>query len=580
MKKVKLIGIACLLFISNYIIGQNFTIYSCKTDNDVINIIDTVLLKGLKEKGFVKNISFKGKPYMFARFEQGDSIGFKRGIIMSSGLSDSLIGPNNNKSFSYETKTIGEPDLELLSKGLPSIDPAVIEFDFIPQSTSLKFKYIFGSEEYNEFVGDQFTYCDAFGFFVSGPGIDGAFTNKAINIAKFEDSEDYISIKTLNCGYQPNFKSPPPFEGPNCDFLIWNNKFNDHPNGKAFPEFDAYTLPMEAKAKLIPCKIYHLKLAVSDIKDYANDSGVFLEAGSFDFGKLNSKVINQEEFDKTLIHNCNQIEYKVFLESANDYDSEIKLTYKGNAIVGEDVNQLPEKIIIPANKTSASFPIKVIKEDLYPGNKKLIIKTSLSYCEMKFGAIDTIRLQAYTPMKSIGLPEEKIIDSETTESLQFKANIQGGVPPYSVSWKWDQKQYEQNPFILENPHKGELLLFSQDICRKRISDTCKIIIQYPDPDPEPTPEINDELFVPNAFTPNGDGRNDFLKIKSDMIDDFKCYIYNRWGQQIYKSSDVNMCWDGTFGKEPMPIGTYLISITYTNKEQQKKSYKGIISLIR
>jgi len=69
------------------------------------------------------------------------------------------------------------PDLSVLAAGFQTFDASILEFDFIPQSDTLKFNYIFGSEEYPEYVNSG--YNDVFGFFISGPGIAGPFYRRS-----------------------------------------------------------------------------------------------------------------------------------------------------------------------------------------------------------------------------------------------------------------------------------------------------------------------------------------------------------------------------------------------------------------
>ena len=91
----------------------------------------------------------------------------------------------------------GDADLDQLA-GVSTYDAAVLEFDFIPASDTLTFDYVFGSEEYNEYVCG--TVNDAFGFFLSGPGIAGPYTNGAENIALVPGTTTQVSINTVNNG--------------------------------------------------------------------------------------------------------------------------------------------------------------------------------------------------------------------------------------------------------------------------------------------------------------------------------------------------------------------------------------------
>jgi len=90
------------------------------------------------------------------------------------------------------------------------------------------------------------------------------------------------------------------------------------------------------------------------------------------------------------------------------------------------------------------------------------------------------------------------------------------------------------------------------------------------------------IWIPNAFTPDGDGLNDVFLVKSTAdFGKFHLIIFNRWGQSIFESSNANQGWDGKFnGKEAMS-GIYTYSIVFTGKDSiQERHFKGRISLIR
>lgn len=90
------------------------------------------------------------------------------------------------------------------------------------------------------------------------------------------------------------------------------------------------------------------------------------------------------------------------------------------------------------------------------------------------------------------------------------------------------------------------------------------------------------LAVPNAFTPNNDGRNDFLRvlnaIKTEKLE-FK--IFNRWGQLIYKTNDWKRGWDGTINGIPQATGVYVWFLSYTDRDtKETRTMRGTATLIR
>jgi gliding motility-associated-like protein len=91
-----------------------------------------------------------------------------------------------------------------------------------------------------------------------------------------------------------------------------------------------------------------------------------------------------------------------------------------------------------------------------------------------------------------------------------------------------------------------------------------------------------DFSVPNAFTPNGDGNNDKFCLKGwkKCITGFSVAIYNRWGQEVYSSSNQEFCWDGTFDGQPLnsDVFVYVIKGTYNDEPEMIK--KGNITLIR
>lgn len=93
-----------------------------------------------------------------------------------------------------------------------------------------------------------------------------------------------------------------------------------------------------------------------------------------------------------------------------------------------------------------------------------------------------------------------------------------------------------------------------------------------------------KLMMPDAFTPDGDGKNDLFAPSYDCsISNYIFRIYNRWGQLVFESNNPNAGWNGTFESKEQPVGTYVYYVEYTGIEgntSEKRNEKGALTLIR
>ena len=89
-----------------------------------------------------------------------------------------------------------------------------------------------------------------------------------------------------------------------------------------------------------------------------------------------------------------------------------------------------------------------------------------------------------------------------------------------------------------------------------------------------------DVFVPNAFTPNNDGNNDVFRVRSNFADELEMLIYDRWGQEIFRTTNPADGWDGTFKGAELPPDAYAyyIRVRCINAEEYKK--KGNVTLLR
>jgi hypothetical protein len=219
----------------------------------------------------ISNIQYTGNINALGAFTTDSistNLGFTNGLILSTGSVSSVADISSNFS-SADNGTGSDPQLAALVPDNVN-DASVLEFDFIPSSDSVEFRYVFASEEYPEYVGEIFN--DVFGFFISGPNPAGG-TYANLNIARIPDTNLPISINNVNANS-------------NSQYYIDNS-------ANQSIVFDGMTVVLTAKAMVTPCQTYHIKIAIGDVSDGVYDSGVFLEAASFSSigGCFNSGVV-------------------------------------------------------------------------------------------------------------------------------------------------------------------------------------------------------------------------------------------------------------------------------------------------
>lgn len=201
------------------------------------------------------------------------NLGLNEGVLLTTGNAQVAMGPNDSGNLSDETAypVPTDPDLQQLAGSItanPVRNAAILEFDFVATGLELNFDYVFASEEYPEYSNSGWN--DAFGFFLSGPGITGPFTNNAKNIALLPSTTTPITINNVNNGTNNT--------GPcdNCAFYV-NNGQGITPTANPHVQYDGFTTVLRATSDLICGETYHIKLAVGNVGDNSWDSAVFLK---------------------------------------------------------------------------------------------------------------------------------------------------------------------------------------------------------------------------------------------------------------------------------------------------------------
>ena len=381
---------------------------------DGVTISNATLTADPRATGFFKNLG-------------NTAINIDSGIVLTNGRAkstgildeDGVDGDGFNSASSVTaslqhypiTQLSGDADLAtLIGETTDNLhDACILEFDFVPLGDSIKFRYVFSSEEYTpSFVC---TFNDAFAFLISGPGFTGLQ-----NIALIPNTTTPVSIFNVNDvpgGGCPN----------NMGYYV------DNENNTSF-NHDGHTTVLSALAEVQPCQTYHLKLVIADVGDGVWDSGVFLEAKSLTSNAF--QLTNLTQLDPTtgnsyLVEGCAVGALKIRRQNATLFSQTIALGYGGTAVNGVDVQTLPASITIPANETEVLLNIFPIIDNMPEGIENLKIYT-LAPCGVATPTDSaTIQIRDYD---TLGISPDTIIICRSS-STQLIATS-----GYSV-YQWD-----------------------------------------------------------------------------------------------------------------------------------------------
>lgn len=209
------------------------------------------------------NVTYTGANIASGLFTGGTSagLGLDDGVILSSGWAINTIGPNASPSITAVNGVPGDLDLDALVIPITTFDASVLEFDFVPTGPNLEIRFVFGSEEYNEFVGSVFN--DVFAFFLDG-----------VNIALIPTTAIPVAINNVNNGWADVWTLA---TGP-CAYCSY---YIDNSIATYDTEMDGYTTLIIGTAIVTPGQTHHIKLAIADTSDGLLDSWVLIEGDSF-----------------------------------------------------------------------------------------------------------------------------------------------------------------------------------------------------------------------------------------------------------------------------------------------------------
>ena len=298
-------------------------------------------------------------------------LGIKKGLVLTTGSAQNVLGPNDSKNQSQDNNKPGyDSDLVTIeNSGDKLYDVCLVEFDVEVASEELRFNYVFGSEEYPEYVNQGFN--DVFGFFITGNFGSGFIETKNLATVPTNGISSDVSVDNIN-------------EFTNSQYYI-NNGTGSTPYSNPFIQYDGYTRPLVAKTYVDPCEKYHIKLAIADVGDGIYDSGVFIEEGSFTSeSPVNVEVSFDSERLESSVEGCND-GYFTLVRANEDLIQEDQIytvEFSGSAVSGIDYKPIEQgQVVIPAGSMK-SAPIKItsFQDSIDEFDETILLSVKNQFC--------------------------------------------------------------------------------------------------------------------------------------------------------------------------------------------------------
>lgn len=386
------------------------------------------------------------------------------GVLLTTGMGSDAIGPNLAAGSSQPgTPTVtSDPHLNQIANANVT-NGIVLEFDFVATGNLLQFDYIFGSEEYPEFVDAGFN--DAFGFFLWGPGVSGPFAlggypAGGANIAIVPGTSTPVTIDNVS---------------PVTNSAYYVNNGGGVAYGNAI-EYDGTTVIMTATSDLICGETYHIKLAICNIADQGWDSGVFLEAGSFTTNPVEFQF-NAFSNDNTAYEGCNESGELIFTRAGcgNENDTLVAyVTYLGSATNGVDYTLLGDSVVLEPGVDTVIWNIIPLEDFLTEGQETIIIEVTVidPITGDTLGGTGEFYINDRPPL-SVTANTTTYPCRDHDKEASFSVN--GGFAPYSYLWSNGDTTLT-TPIDMTYNGDTTVIITVTDVCGYTATDTATIIV--------------------------------------------------------------------------------------------------------
>lgn len=406
----------------------------------------------------VSNVTFIGNSASLGTFSSGQTnIGISEGILLCTGDISVLSGPNTktNATGGFGAFSGQDIDLAAIAAGT-QFDLTVIEFDVTPSETNMSFQFVFGSEEYCEYVNTN--YNDVFGMFITGPGINGKQ-----NLARLPATNIPVSTNSVNHLI-------------NANHYVNNNDFdfqcqNLPPFAPNECQLDGWTKVLATNVTVIPCSTYHVKIAISDIGDGAWDSAVFLRS----FSTISTATVKATPVypnnQSAAFEGCQTGQIRFARTGTNTtLPVPVTFTVSGTATPGIDYTPLVSPVVIPAGQMEIFIPVTILADQLPEGNETIVLNVAKSCdCDPNLDFIIG-ELPAFT----LASP-----DVASCGAATLQPQVSGGLPPYTYQWSTGSTKPQINAVFPAGVQ--EFTLTVADQCGHIQSDTISVTLFAPPP---------------------------------------------------------------------------------------------------
>lgn len=294
----------------------------------------------------VSNATINCPAAALGTFSNGNAtnLGLNTGVVLTTGTVGA-VAQASTAFASTDNANGGDPDLNNIAVAQTQ-DVCVLTFQIIPQGNVLRFDYVFGSEEYPEYVCSNFN--DVFGFFITGPNPGGGnYTSN--NIALIPGTGTSVAINTVNPG-TPGAG----YSAANCQSLSYSNNYVNNTGNTIV--YDGFTTVFTSQISVVPCSTYTLKLAIGDAGDGIYDSGVFLEASSFTSQTATVVGSYVDPAYGTMFEGCVGGQFAITIPNLASSSTAISYTMSGTATNGVDyVNLNGTAFVNPGSSTALVY---------------------------------------------------------------------------------------------------------------------------------------------------------------------------------------------------------------------------------